>query len=418
MDFLKSLNVEDLPEQQTRTSHLLGRYPDFNLKLGFDACCTCGKPSPKVRCDGCRRVKYCSNECRYKDSIPLTESEAEEDDRAMGHSSVVCAILSICNDDEDVMDESSSQSLDGPRKDAATDRLASEYESYPATLANVISGAPCYQDVLHKRSGGSLIIHIVGASSDGELWVGHPDHSQERQRFHCYADALAEMAANFKLKSIILQFFGPECPTVNLRESVEIPNVKGRKDVATLHVLTFKCDYCCKLLDGEVDSAVSAPDILVFFNPGFTCPDYNWEEAVTVLRRRQLPFLVTTNTEMEGFADLQYLSDRNLIQDVPPGLSDIVQNSDETRNDANDNVNDDNDSFFDINPFCGLRVRQSGTMANDLYVKNRWILGGLSGPSQSFQEKGSTKSALSHPQKKKRRVDGSGNTKQENPALV
>ena len=33
--------------------------------------------------------------------------------------------------------------------------------------------------------------------------------------------------------------------------------------------------------------------------------------------------------------------------------------------------------FFNENPYAGLRVQQSGTMGNDLYVKNSWIVGGL-----------------------------------------
>jgi hypothetical protein len=417
MDLLKSLNVEDLPEQQTRTSHLSGNNPDFNLRLGFDFCCACGKPSPKVGCDGCHRIKYCSKECRHKDSTPATDSEGDGDEQALGHTSVICALLALCNDDDDVEDGSTSESLDSIRKTAATDRLVSEFESYPATLANVISEAPCYQHMLRKRSGSSLTLHVVGASEESELWLSHPEPPERRRRFHCYADALAEISECYKLNSIVLQFFGPECPKENLCDRVLIPQGKGTKSTCSLHIRTFNCDYNQMLLGGA-DSSISKPDMLVFFNPGFTCPDYDWEGAVSVMRSTQIPFLVTSNTEIEGFADLQYLLDRNLIQDIPPGLRHILQNrddSDQATDNSDDDGNDEN-AFFAMNPFCGIRVRQSGTMANDLYVKSRFMFGGVSGPSLASE--GKERNMMSSSPKKKRRVERSGNTKKTNPALV
>ena len=77
---------------------------------------------------------------------------------------------------------------------------------------------------------------------------------------------------------------------------------------------------------------------------------------------------------------------------------------------------DDERRFFNANPFCGNRVRQSGTMANDLYVKSRWMFGGMSGPLPAA--KGNERDEASASPKKKRRVAGSGNTKSANPALV
>ena len=43
MDFLLSLGIEDLPEQQTRIPKSFSSDPNFDLKLGFDACCSSGK---------------------------------------------------------------------------------------------------------------------------------------------------------------------------------------------------------------------------------------------------------------------------------------------------------------------------------------------------------------------------------------
>lgn len=68
MDFLSSLGIDNVPEQQTRTSHnsdimkALNSNPD--IKLGFDACCYCGKfeTSEFISCQKCKRVLYCSKQ--------------------------------------------------------------------------------------------------------------------------------------------------------------------------------------------------------------------------------------------------------------------------------------------------------------------------------------------------------------------
>ena len=55
--------------------------------------------------------------------------------------------------------------------EAARDRVQSEYESYPATLANVLLDGPCFKVMLaracHEKE---LVIHVIGASVDAELW--------------------------------------------------------------------------------------------------------------------------------------------------------------------------------------------------------------------------------------------------------
>lgn len=135
---------------------------------------------------------------------------------------------------------------------------------------------------------------------------------------------------------------------------------------------------------------------------GFTCLDYSWDEALSAVRN-ETPYLVTTNTELEAIADVQYLLDRAFIRDIPSGLASILD-ADVTEAD-----NDSKDTFFSVNPFCGNRVRQSGTMANDLFVKSRWIFGG------KFCEP--VNKDNSEPNKK-RRVEGSGNSKKKNPALI
>ena len=390
MDLLQSLNLEDLPEQHTRTSQLTNIHPDFQLFLGFDACLACGKTSPKLTCLNCNRVKYCSEKCRKCDSLPV---EGEE---ALGHSALICALLCTCSDD-DLVEVGDGKVLVDEKRIAALDRIISEFESYPATLSNVLLEGPIYEKTLNNHYGGDLVIHVIGAGVDSELWEGHPKNLREKEVFECYAEALAELADKNKLKAIHLTFVGPDCPKKNIKETVPIPHTRKGKFNSELNVMTKKERYNEFLFEGE---DLKQPDIVVFFNPGFTCPDYNWKEALASIKIGT-PYLITTNTELEGIADIQFLVDNSFISDLPPGLANML----------NMKSNDDHDgtSFFSVNPFCGDRVRQSGTMANDLYVKNRWIYGGKFGKSLGKDIMVSNK---------KRKIEGAGNTKSSNPALV
>jgi hypothetical protein len=132
--------------------HLLKKYPDFDLKLGFDSCCCCGKPKPTIECQSFHCVTYCSKECCKKDSAPVlsdaedTVEEDKEEEQALGHTSVICALLGLCNNNKiiDFKDSAEMASLDKKkRRTTATDGLISEFESYPATLANFIMEGPC-----------------------------------------------------------------------------------------------------------------------------------------------------------------------------------------------------------------------------------------------------------------------------------
>eukprot|EP00980_Cylindrotheca_fusiformis_P031609 scaffold26676_cov137-Cylindrotheca_fusiformis.AAC.7 len=396
MDLLQTLNLEDLPEQQTRMSNQLAEsQPDFQLRLGFDACCSCGKPEPKLECEGCRRIKYCSDKCRKTDSLP----PEDEEERALGHSSILCALLRTCTDDEQVVDGHGKAMQNGERA-AAIDRVVSEYESYPATLSNVLLDGPCYQERLRQSTGDQIEIHIIGAATDSELWEGHPEKAQRKNIFACYAEALADLADKYKLKRIRLKFIGPDCPKEDVIKVIPIFSFGKTQSKCELQVMTKRKDYSKTLLERE---GFDRPDFAIFFNPGFTCPDYSWDEALTAIRS-ETPYLVTTNTELEGIADVQYLLDHAFIRDIPAGLTRIL----ETDTPADD-TNENNNTFFSVNPFCGNRVRQSGTMANDLFVKSRWIFGGkFCRPSN----KGSARPS------KKRRIEGSGNSKKKNPALI
>ena len=191
MDLLKSMGLEELPEQQTKTMHIMARHPEFSQQLGFDACCTCGNsftPSTTiVDCPQCQRVSYCSELCRKQDASGMDydnnnitslddqgvlEEEImrdEQEESAMGHSSIICTLLRLCNNDETVNEETRDDEKtmlilekDPRAKEAAIDRVRSEFESYPATLANVLLQGPLYEPAI-QTSSKHLVLHIIVA---------------------------------------------------------------------------------------------------------------------------------------------------------------------------------------------------------------------------------------------------------------
>ena len=570
MDLLASLGLGNaLPEQSSRlTSHPgiiqaleSSGDTDDGIQLGFNACLHCGSNlfnnnsssrdgkvdsnSKAVSCKGCKRVKYCSASCRKADATPeddtTTASRYEDEPAAIGHSPVICALLNLCNDDEDAEEEfiqlqnynssnnsnsknknkkssnnnntnksSSSNAKQDAKKEAATYRIQTEFESYPATLFNILSEgpnwyiesitrrlrsngmevrspeppprkkqrrgkrdksslSPCKQEVDDEeggkggKSGRELILHIVGASVDSELWHWQGNHRTTKISLaeedappvvNAYAEAASNLASHIQnlleipALSIRCIFIGPDCPKKNSSNevNVSIPDLKGCTLVMETH--------CCNYGDSEMkQKQLGAPDAIVFFNPGFSCPDYDWSKALasasssTSSSSSSIPFLITTNTEMEGFADIKCLLDGGYITStsVPRDILEAVDHSSSTANSNQQEEEDGCTFFFGENPYSGMRVRQSGTMGNDLYVKNRWIVGGLFQQQKKKQKEGTTtlSSLLSLPgskkkrkakdtsdednednseRKKKQKKSGNGeskkNTKRKNPALI
>mmetsp|Transcript_15067 Transcript_15067/g.22980 ORF Transcript_15067/g.22980 Transcript_15067/m.22980 type:complete len:389 (-) Transcript_15067:1070-2236(-) len=346
MDFLASLHLEELPEQQTRVAHLSKKLSkDSDLKLGFNCCCNCGNKLAEenfVNCPNCNRVSYCSDACRLEDTQP----PVDENECSMGHSSIICSILKLCNDDDDA-----EQGLQATS--ASLDRLRTELESYPATLANILREAPCYNDFL-ASVGPEMIIHVIGASEDAELWNG------KQGMLEGYTEALVQLAEDFGICDIQLHMIGPGCPDCCIDEDRTMNFEGDGSRNFNLHLVTHKCQYTSDLI-----TTISKPHAVVFFNPGFTCPDYAWEETMNLLDYGSA-ILCTTNTELEGVSDCNYLLDHKLFPHLPPLAAEIMGVE-----------GYGNLTFFTENPYAGTRIRQSGTMANDLYIKNRWIIGGI-----------------------------------------
>jgi len=251
--------------------------------------------------------------------------------------------------------------------------------------------------------------------------------------YDAYAEALLELASRCSFISTIkLIFVGPNCPSENKHEVRMIHTSKDEpEDEDNLSACTKKrkrpSDKSCKVVlqtycstyDKNASKKLPKPDIVVFFNPGFTCPDYKWAEALDVCLKqdssRRIPFLATTNTEMEGVSDLQYLHQNGYIDDLPAMVADIV-NDGVGEHDADIvDYNDKHAMFFGENPNSGSRVRQSGNMANDLFVKNRWIYGGLfSSPNEQSDEGGNGKTKKD----KRESSQTKSKTKAKNSALM
>jgi hypothetical protein len=242
-------------------------------------------------------------------------------------------------------------------------------------------------------SDNTLTIHIIGATEEAEFWGGYKlEHPSCKDVCTAYAEALTDLVAMYNgIATIHLIFIGPDCPTKNLNEQrtiqvdheiVQDGNGKQSGYKNRKHRIGRTCDIfiqSCRSIYTENLKNIPKPDICVFYNPGFTCPDYDWSHALDACLQRdtckRVPFLVTTNTEMEAISDILFLYERKYIDDLPTVLRDI--DAGEVDRETDPVVCDGNMVFFRENPHSGTRVRQSGNMANDLFVKNRWIYCGL-----------------------------------------
>eukprot|EP00984_Skeletonema_dohrnii_P005304 scaffold1860_cov83-Skeletonema_dohrnii-CCMP3373.AAC.1 len=138
---------------------------------------------------------------------------------------------------------------------------------------------------------------------------------------------------------------------------------------------------------------------------------------------------------MEGFADIKCLVDGGYVDsmELPTYIVETVDVESPSNNSGyNDNVEEEEDDddeqnkkfFLCENPYAGLRVRQSGTMANDLYVKSRWVMGGPFQRRSDVVKKKKRKTKMVDKSKKKRKESeekGSDRKKRRkggNPALI
>jgi hypothetical protein len=106
--------------------------------------------------------------------------------------------------------------------------------------------------------------------------------------------------------------------------------------------------------DGEGQQQLPPPAI-IFFNPGFSCSDFDWSSNA-------LSFAQQDGINQMHPSLLLPMLKRTALQKLSVWLMGICRFDDDDEQDKH---------FFCENAYVGLRVHQSGTMANDLYVIKR-----------------------------------------------
>eukprot|EP00747_Dinoflagellata_sp_TGD_P102305 gnl/TRDRNA2_/TRDRNA2_168636_c0_seq1.p1 gnl/TRDRNA2_/TRDRNA2_168636_c0~~gnl/TRDRNA2_/TRDRNA2_168636_c0_seq1.p1 ORF type:complete len:293 (+),score=36.22 gnl/TRDRNA2_/TRDRNA2_168636_c0_seq1:280-1158(+) len=164
-------------------------------------------------------------------------------------------------------------------------------------------------------------------------------------------------------KSVRISFVGPE---VHATEHYELQVREG----VQLTLQYFKGSYS-SFLDEDADATPEAsddpsddpsepkrrkiatdPDAVFAFNPGFTCPDYSWDDVFDALRVSWgMRFIIVSNTKTEVEMDMAYLDQTHRIKFEHVSKS--------------------------KNPFPWLPWLQSGTLANDVYRKSSHLIAGV-----------------------------------------
>ena len=247
-------------------------------RLGFDCCAVCGRKDVRT-CPACRRVSYCSRRCRRSDRY---------------HP---CSILGTTDDNDD--DERGA--VDFP-----VDFNLKKIEGPDAWWVNLIKTSP---DLSVNQL--ALISYPLSLA-----WV----LEQPVRRVLLIGAGPAEASVPPQLwpRTIKdLHLVGPEIPKTT-RLKVASLNIVHRRD---------------KFTPGSYD-------VVVAFNPGLTCPDYDWSAFKQAPRPPVLVLFAHTRKEL--------LLDVLELQADPASL------------------------FVAKNPFHCPKWRQSGTFANDVYRKHRW----------------------------------------------
>jgi hypothetical protein len=93
--------------------HLMEQHPNFDLSLGFDALhlwCEILNIRSGSDVRACRRVKYCSDAVDKQDvAVAPPATIQKKAKKILGHTSIICALLQLCDDDFDTEDGKASQ---------------------------------------------------------------------------------------------------------------------------------------------------------------------------------------------------------------------------------------------------------------------------------------------------------------------
>ncbi|GIL73154.1 hypothetical protein Vretimale_4745 [Volvox reticuliferus] len=214
--------------------------------------------------------------------------------------------------------------------------------TYAYTATYALQTAPAARDAAcrAKNEERSLELVVLGAAADAELG--------DLRSWQVIATAVDH--------HVRIKFVGPEV-------SEHLAGTEAQQGRVTMR---FEQGTYEQGVRGQRGSQLpEAPDIYFAFNPGFTCPDYDWVATVKSLARvrrsqtgsllsdgqqtsgtDQVPCLVVaTNTSMEAQMEAEWLNEYGWHGDGPASP----------------------------NPYTSLKLAQSGTLANDLYKKNAWL---------------------------------------------
>lgn len=252
---------------------------DDSLRLGHNCCAVCAKTKNLIKCRACESIVYCSRKCASRD----------QNIHAMS-----CVVLRTIDDEEDGCDH--------------CDFVLKKLDYKAPWVSSLIASDPCAAELTMRDLSLlsyplSLGFMLTLVNAKHVLVVG-------AGRAECSVPCWSAVAG--RLQS--LTFLGPELTKHSTRRRGKIQFVRGK----------------------FVDPPSHDEDtVVVGFNLGLTCPDYDWTSA-PFSRCRSLVLFSNTRTELQrDFKQLKRLH------------STIMQN-----------------------PFHCPRWRQSNTLANDIFRKH------------------------------------------------
>ncbi|KAJ8598611.1 hypothetical protein CTAYLR_001719 [Chrysophaeum taylorii] len=271
-------------------------------RLGLDCCAVCARRKVLVACRACGRVRYCSKACLQTDK-PIHEGACillRQTDEAEGHASSSSRIKLLAPE--------TVKWLLGHRTLVRQSWVAALIAADPkaAELSHVELSVLSYP--LSAAWAASLVPELVPDARKVLVLGAGP--AEAAVPASCWAAALGRCE---------LVLVGPELPA-NARVSADNISVVYRRER-----YVRRDDYA----------------LVIGFNLGLTCPDYDWSDA---LLPRDATLAFFTNTEPELAFDLE----SPLLRRRVPNL--IARNL-----------------------FHCPRWRQSTTIANDLYRKHSWL---------------------------------------------
>lgn len=225
--------------------------------------------------------------------------------------------------------------------------------SYPLSVVAASSIFPLARRALTRRQDEDVHVHVLGASETAECSFVSAWRSAVKC-FHLLGTGPS---------SLFVSFVGLDVPERlhNTEKSL------GGESKARFFRGTYDAF--------RAEHSTTPPALVLGYNMGLSCPDYNWTPTLRVLARLGCPIVVTTNTFMELSMEQEILESKARM--ACEGVSE--------------------------NPFPCPCPAQSGTVANDVYRRNQWFGIFFAAQRTSHVDNGDT-SAGEKPKKKRRKT--------------